>query len=143
MFDTSALIDVGKELERLAPSNVYPEAMYRSSIGRYYYACYHASKSLCIRNADWDNKDKSSHKAVASALRKKNRFLASMLDDLRLLREHADYHVWRCKELVTDDRHHPRCDCDWDPDTRSNCAKASNIAKWIADELKKSRSQAP
>lgn len=128
-------MDVGTDLDRRASTNVYPEAMYRSSIGRYYYSCYHEVKKTYVSSTDWGDKNKSNHKSVARTARKNNRFIASALDGLRELREHADYHVWRCKALSPDRRQKPRCECDWDPDCRKNCSKAFDIAKMIMDEL--------
>jgi uncharacterized protein (UPF0332 family) len=135
MFDTSTLYHIGKDLQTSASTNPYPDAAYRSSIGRYYYACYHLAKNKILKENEWDNKDKSNHKAVAQELRKKNRKLAAMLDDLRILREHADYHVWRCKNQNPDKRNHPRCDCDWDPDASRNCEKAAEIAGLLITDL--------
>ena len=135
MFDAKTLFQIGEYLRLHSNSHPYKEAMLRSSIGRYYYACYHAAKMKCINKNHWDDKNRTNHRTVVRELRDNNNELGGCLDTLRTLREHADYHVWNCKTLSQDRREHPKCDCDWDPDTDANCNEAARIARWIMDEI--------
>ncbi len=134
-FDGATFAEVARHLQGEAQRNPTPEAMLRASIGRYYYACYHALRRRFIRQRDWDKIKRTGHRTLKRAVEDKGHpEIASWLETLMILREHADYHIWPPK-IARVTSIPLKCDCDWDPNPIRNCEDAQELAEWILGEL--------
>src|SRR6266511_5102796 len=135
MFEGADFFAVAKQLsgQVAAPA---PESIQRTAIGRAYYACYSAARESFVASQVWQDKKKASHAAVRRAAQKKDPTLASWLDTLRVLREHADYHVWTPSSPSTSSVG-PYCFCNWNPDPAANSALALTLAEKVLRKLGK------
>jgi len=136
LFDGKTFFEVGNYLRQNSEPDGKHDAMLRSSIGRYYYACYHAAREAFKEKQNWNDHKKSSHGTICKAVRKNcSSNASSLLDTLKIMREHADYHCWLPKTTQMGTIEFTSCPCDWDEDLEKNSREASRIATEVLREL--------
>lgn len=137
MFDGLDFLDVARLLANPATMAPRTEASFRTSVGRAYYACYHALRRRLCDPRDWARFGASgkkiylTHRRLRSLVREKlPSGSVDLFDSLIEMREHADYHSW--KPSSTRPGPPPSCLCSsWGPDPREN----SDLAIRTAEEL--------
>ena len=134
MFSGDDYFHVGENLEKGAPGSQSPEAMYRAAISRYYYACYLKARSKLINQKDWSDKSRTSHSKVQSKVKDTKLIIGQYYETLRMLREHADYHVW--KPFHLDPKSKIKCQCGaWKSNLSDTANYAHDLATWIIQYL--------
>jgi hypothetical protein len=122
MFDGLEFLDVAKQISGRGVSLTESEALYRTAVGRAYYACFHELRKRLCNPAGWyrlgkgGKKDYLTHKELRRLVAKKiSADSADLLDLLVEMREHADYHSWQPSSGTPGPP--PSCLCStWGPD---------------------------
>lgn len=133
MFEGTSFKSVASHLIDRGNSPANSEAMLRTSVGRCYYACFHAMRARFVVPKDLLDTHKTSHwKLVERASKELKGDVADWYKQLYILRKHADYHHWRDKH---ESPPYPPCGCPWDEDCYQNAKHASELADMILEWL--------
>jgi hypothetical protein len=139
MFDGTDFVQVGNSLHSSHRNHVCPEAMLRSAIGRYYYACFHLAREKLVKKKDWKDSRKTQHWKIAKDLGTRiDAELGDWYQQLLILRTHADYHSWS-SAMPTGE--FPLCKCPWNDDVLQNANQAKDLAGWILERLRAQASE--
>ena len=131
-FDEKQFYDFGFEIAKAYAH----EAAYRTAIGRIYYACY-LTGAKAAKNKGWFSPQYSAgdHSALRRALKAQAKdALADKLQDLYVLREHADYHIENCPAGKC--QYCDRVEPDEDLVGTKTWLRAEAIANYILPKLK-------
>lgn len=141
LFDGRSFIRVAVHLSTSADHSDVFEAFYRSSIGRAYYACFHAFRAKHFPPEQWHipREDGTAKYVSHWQLRRRIREndsgpTADMFDTLIQLREHADYHSWKPTPMASR-APPPTCHCAWNTEAKRNSDYAMNLARTLLDSL--------
>lgn len=131
MFTGTDYFTVAEHLEAEASSSQSPEAMYRAAISRYYYASYLIARSKLFKPKEWRDHSLSGHSSVLKRLKKEQSTVGEWYLQLKMLREHSDYHLWQPRHLSAYSSDIV-CNCHcWKSDASDTAKYAHDLATWI------------
>jgi hypothetical protein len=141
MFDGKGFLDVARNLSGTSSGSADLEAVYRTAVGRAYYACFHVLRTRLCNSAGWYRLEKGgkkvylTHKKLRQLVaRKMSSDSVDILDSLVEMREHADYHSWA--PSVGAPGPAPSCLCSrWDPNPLVNCKTAIRDAEELLSQV--------
>jgi hypothetical protein len=133
MFTGADYFVVAQHLENEAQNSPSSDAMYRAAISRYYYSCYLTARSKLYKEGQWSNKTLTSHTAVWTTIKQKEQTVGDWYFQLKMLREHADYHLWQPPHLAgSNPINHCQCH-SWKNSASDTARFAHDLASWIID----------
>ncbi len=142
MFDGREFLGVARHLlGGVAAGGTDHEALYRTAVGRSYYACFHVLRRALCDPAGWARFGKGGRKVFLThqqlrrlVIRRLPVGSVDLFDSLREMREHADYHSW--KPSVGGAGGPPTCLCStWGPDPKANAESALEVAEELLTQL--------